>query len=129
MIEHKYHGPAVPFEIKPSSTGRICPFCFSSTLKNCYCSSCGTWIPSPLAERSPHSLRSKNRLRKQTVYTPRVDGLLPTQQDVVKDQEHDELSEYADELEALDIHIDEDQDTDPAEDLPTSQELEELPWN
>lgn len=118
MIEHVYRGPADHIEIKHIATGSTCPFCHSTTLKNCFCASCGTHIPSPLAERSPHSIRSRKQLRKPA-YVPRIDGLQPDSTDPV-----DELAEYAALLQDIEVDcLEEDQ----ADNLPTTDEIEELP--
>lgn len=121
MIEHRLCDPRPQrLECRPAAAEKECPFCGKPhALKGNQCRNCGVWLPSANSYKDPR----RSRYKRQE-YTPQTDGLQPDSSDAA-----DELGEYADLLQDIEVDcLEEDQDgSDPADDLPTMQELEVLP--
>lgn len=116
-VPYKIHS-ATPIPIQSVSI-RECPYCQSSAFHAGYCPACDTWISSPKSYRAAPATMRRSKSSFEPLYDG-VDGLSDS-------QPVDELAPYADELAVFAVDHD---DYNAAEELPTIDDLEELPpWS
>lgn len=119
MIEHDLHVPRSKTPIPPAIDGPRCGYCRRPGVgPGTECPRCGVTMPSLQSYGRP----KPSRRRKQSDYRPLTDGV-----DGLTPEPADELEEYQDELELLEV---------PAEDQPddnnlppTHDEIESIPWS
>lgn len=121
MEEQIYHAPTHRITAPPKTSRTECPFCHREAMKGLHCTACNVWLPSPLTVGEPWFDARKRRKRRPAEYLPQCDGI----DGVSLEEPADELDEYADTLDELDVIVEGDQ----AELPPTSAELESLPWD